>query len=359
MEQRGVRMTGDLVELQGYPSRSKGSDHKRAPRGEIAGFSPASRKRLMRLTASFKEKSLPVFITLTYPTEWNPDPLVWKRDLDTFLKALARKFPTYSAIWKLEPQKRGAPHFHLLVFSPDGKPFVGKDWVASKWNRVVKGDEKHFKAGTRVESIRSKRGTMFYVAKYMCKSDAMPEGWEKVGRWWGVMNRKALPIAQAKEMFMHSELEQKAALGVVVDAARQRCREHVYRAKLKEAKESVEKRGDPDDWECAVESLADHLADREMERIEKDEPWRYENSRSIFMSPEEFLRELSKRIALEESKLTMILAKAEYGRRTKRGVFANECRKEQLREAGARYMLDRHVDLCSSDLEPNKALNPC
>jgi hypothetical protein len=151
----------------------------------------------MRKIASVDREAVddtPIFVTLTYPGEWPRDPKAWKKHLDTFGKRLLRRYPNACAIWKLEPQKRGAPHYHLIVLNV---PHVDKDWLAQAWYEVVgSGDTKHLRAGTRVESIRTWRGCMAYASKYTAKViEELPEGWEKVGRMWGIIGRKNLPIA--------------------------------------------------------------------------------------------------------------------------------------------------------------------
>src|SRR5208337_1169128 len=62
----------------------------RGLRGEIQGFSSASRRRLLTTVLSVRnDASLPLFVTLTYPNEF-PDPKTSKRHLATFLKRLDR-----------------------------------------------------------------------------------------------------------------------------------------------------------------------------------------------------------------------------------------------------------------------------
>jgi len=87
-------------------------------RGRINSFSHKSRRRLMETVASVDRRAVavPLFVTLTYPSSFPTDYTVYKKHLDTFLKRLRRAFPNVWAIWRLEFQKRGAPHFHILIF---------------------------------------------------------------------------------------------------------------------------------------------------------------------------------------------------------------------------------------------------
>jgi hypothetical protein len=141
-----------------------------------------------------------LFITLTYPREYPGDWRLWKRQLDTMSKRLARKFPRFGAVWKLEPQMgRGArglgfaPHFHLVVV---GLPYIAKSWLSESWYNVVGSrDPRHLVAGTQVQLARSHRGVVSYAAKYAAKKQSLPHTWDGgVGRWWGVFGRGNLGI---------------------------------------------------------------------------------------------------------------------------------------------------------------------
>ncbi len=135
---------------------------------------------------------MPLFITLTYPAQFSADPQDWKRDLDAFLKRLKRHFRIVAVVWKLEPQERGAPHYHLLVFRLEDIP---RQWVSQAWYEIVgTGRAEHLRAGTRVEVIRSWNGVMSYASKrYMGKViEHIPTWWKNPGRFWGVSG--SLPI---------------------------------------------------------------------------------------------------------------------------------------------------------------------
>lgn len=164
------------------------------PRGKIVEFSAAARRRLLDFLGEINQLRagrLPLFLTLTYPAKWPESPEAWKAHLDAWLKRLARRHPSAAAIWRLEFQERGAPHFHLLVW---GVRWMDRKWLSRSWFQVVRsGDERHHKAGTRVENIKSWKGVMWYAAKYISKKSLGPCP-EMAGRFWGVHNRKALPV---------------------------------------------------------------------------------------------------------------------------------------------------------------------
>jgi hypothetical protein len=165
----------------------------RGQRGKVVGYSPESRRRFMRSMDAIDEgqAGLPVFLTLTYPGEFSGSWEVWKRDLRQWLKRLGRQYPQAWGCWRLEPQKRGAPHFHLLVWGTR----IDKEWLSRSWFEVVgSGDERHRRAGTQVQAVRSWNGVKHYTAKYIAKVGELPAEWGAgVGRWWGWFNRQAMP----------------------------------------------------------------------------------------------------------------------------------------------------------------------
>src|SRR4030043_1642297 len=66
--------------------------------------------------------------------------------------------------------------------------FLPTKELADRWYRVVdSGDEKHLRAGTGIEAIKSKGHLYGYLSNYIKKLDQKtpPEGFEKVGRFWG------------------------------------------------------------------------------------------------------------------------------------------------------------------------------
>lgn len=186
-------------------------------RGKITEFSRQSRKRMFDMIMKLSCKEIPVFMTLTYPLNFPEDSKDWKRHLDMFFKRLRRAFPGSAAVWKLEPQKRLAPHYHLMVWGVEvSREF--KVWLSRNWYEVVaSGDKKHLNAGTNVEQIRSWCGVKAYAGKkYMGKEIKFADnakkisGWVSPGLWWGVMNRKALP--KGKQFFYKVKLD----LGAVI-----------------------------------------------------------------------------------------------------------------------------------------------
>ena len=176
-------------------------------RGKVYGFSRNSRKRMLRLVNSINrtkvEPRQALFVTLTYPAVWPSDPKVWAAHLQAFRMRLERRWGIHAVIWKKEPQRRGAPHFHLLLLcdvKTAAQVRIFRRWCSAAWYEVVgSGDAKHFRAGTQVETVRSWRGVVSYAAKYLGKESPGFVDQETgevlaTGRWWGVWNADRLPV---------------------------------------------------------------------------------------------------------------------------------------------------------------------
>lgn len=170
---------------------------------------------------------LPGMITLTYPGDWlcvAPTGKHVKRHLEAFkLRYLRAWGEPLMGLWKLEFQRRGAPHFHLLAVPPhglagtarqastrarsalgDGMPF--RPWLSAVWADIVAHPDpvqrmRHEIAGTAVDYAEGMRASdPKRVAVYFLKHSApgetskeyqhiVPEPWREPGRgpgrFWG------------------------------------------------------------------------------------------------------------------------------------------------------------------------------
>jgi len=197
-----ITINGGLITVKKPPKNDK--KPVGGVRGGISKFSRASRRGLMRKMAGVdrKKAGLPLFITLTYAKIYPENLKDSKRDLKIFFQRMIRSFPDACGIWKLEPQKRGAPHYHLLVWGADYQDLLG--WVPKNWYEIAGfGDENHLKfhqgflGGKNrhcVSQIRSWRGVRSYTSKYMGKL-VDSAGWASPGRFWGVFHRSALDMS--------------------------------------------------------------------------------------------------------------------------------------------------------------------
>jgi hypothetical protein len=171
-------------------------------RAKVKGFSRTSRRNLLRRLASINRNALRafrgrmIFVTLTYPHEYPQDPELCKNHLKALRKRLQRKCGEFAGFWRMGIQKRGAWHFHLLLFIG---PSIGpvselRRFISSSWYEVTgKVSEGHLRAGTRVEAVKKWKEATSYVERYMAKPEEFPEGLQ-TGRIWGIWNENLLPL---------------------------------------------------------------------------------------------------------------------------------------------------------------------
>ena len=147
-------------------------------RDRVRGFSRASRTNLLRRLASINRsafrtfKGRIVFVTLTYPDEYPKDPELCKRHLKAFRKRLQRMYGSFAAYWRMGIQKRGAWHFHLLLFvGPSFGPLEELHrFISTSWYEVTgKVSEGHLRTGTRNEAEKRWKQATSYVERYLAK----------------------------------------------------------------------------------------------------------------------------------------------------------------------------------------------
>jgi len=176
--------------------------HKRAT---IKDFSSQSRGRLFDLFNKMELRNKVIFITLTYIRS-DTDAETAKAHLFAFIKRLQRRFPhaKNSFVWRMEFQERGAIHFHIIAFN---LPFIPKETIQTMWGDITC----QVRPFTRIEMIFSSKKIMNYVAKYVAKVNPpeiggfnLPtylaayqlENGDEIGRVWGVIGKKYLPMAE-------------------------------------------------------------------------------------------------------------------------------------------------------------------
>jgi hypothetical protein len=171
-------------------------------RDRVRGLSRESRTNLLRRLASINRgafkafKGRMIFVTLTYPREYPEDPEVCKNHLKVLRRRLQRKFDDFAGFWRMGIQKRGAWHFHLLLFVGSSLGSIGelRRFISSSWYEVTgKVSGGHLRAGTRVEVVKRWKQATSYVERYIAKPEEFPQGLE-TGRIWGIWNKELLPV---------------------------------------------------------------------------------------------------------------------------------------------------------------------
>jgi hypothetical protein len=210
--QLDVEMVAAYMAEHGEPPPEPG------PSRSITEWSRKSRSRMFRAFCELdyapllEREGIPAMVTLTYPGDWltvAPDGATVKKHLKALRKRWERAWGLpVLAVWKLEFQRRGAPHVHFFTVVPDGRTSAGKqfrEWLSAAWSAVVNHPDpdeyrRHLAAGTGVDyaaGLRSSdpRRIAVYFSKhglYAAKGyqNEVPLEWQEPGkgpgRFWGV-----------------------------------------------------------------------------------------------------------------------------------------------------------------------------
>ncbi len=233
----------DLEGHVGHGDRAVGSSIRRSLTGSdqpgtggvITEWSRKSRSSMCRTFAELDYSPLvesgrvPAMVTLTYPGDWEvvaPDGASVKRQMVLWRKRFQREYGEAARyIWKLEFQRRGAPHIHLWMAPPispgrSGRGFA--QWLSETWAQVVDHPDpvqkaRHVLAGTAID-VRNglKACDPKRLAIYFTKHSSpnlngdkeyqhiVPELWRQPGRgpgrFWGVYGlKKAIAVVEVAQ----------------------------------------------------------------------------------------------------------------------------------------------------------------
>jgi hypothetical protein len=185
---------------------------------EITEFSESSRKKLA-FYASNAAISWKSMITLTYARNYPACGMVCKRNLNSFLTYARKLLPGVRYLWFLEFQKRGAPHFHILLSENYDKEIsvnLAESWINLSTREDDKEDARYMKFiiwfnsdkrkvpgcdGCQFwQSAKSSGGLSHYAVKYATKLDQKTVGknYVSVGRFWGC-SRKLIEYVEVLE----------------------------------------------------------------------------------------------------------------------------------------------------------------
>ncbi len=215
----------DVVSTLCPPPRLK------SPRGEVVGFSRKSRTRMLAKMSTVRRDAPFCFVTLTYPGKpenWDasqdwpdlPGPRQAKHELSTLIQWVHDQYPSVGVIWKLEPQERGVPHFHLVMYGLDRlgdavSQMLACSLIRQRWHAMVgRGQLSHFVRGVNFGNSKAACGSDFpfietspdlsrwYMSKYMTKTgEPLPLNPDSglflglaPGRFWGVMYPGSVPF---------------------------------------------------------------------------------------------------------------------------------------------------------------------
>lgn len=133
----------------------------------------------------------PLFVTLTFGRSYPTDAAELRQIWDRFARTVRRKFPVGSGIYRKELQERGAPHVHLILF---GVRFWAIEDIEAAWAAAAgPAYAPDLQNAVDIERVDDYEETAAYVDKYLAK-DADCVVVAELGRPWGVINRRNLPI---------------------------------------------------------------------------------------------------------------------------------------------------------------------
>ena len=216
-----------------------GRDMPNPPGRAITEWSRKSRAAMCRTFAELDYTPLvecgrvPAMVTLTYPGGWEsvaPDGASVKRHMMLWRKRFQREWGEPARyIWKLEFQRRGAPHIHLWMAPPhavgrSGRKF--RDWLSQEWADIVAHPDpeqraRHLLAGTAIDILNGLRACdpkrlAIYFTKHSSPNKLgdkeyqhiVPEAWRQPGhgpgRFWGVhgLQRATAVVEIAQEAYL-------------------------------------------------------------------------------------------------------------------------------------------------------------
>jgi hypothetical protein len=158
-----------------------------AKRGSIRDFSHEAARRLREtfMTRFVEDAALWAF-TLT--THRICTPVEWREIMKRFRVAVKRS--RWAGLWRVELQRRKAPHAHVAFWLPSG---VGHEEVEALWLKCTGEAED---AAAVEHAVRSRKiphdasGWAYYMGLHDGKSKEAQLGW--VGKQWGIWNREIL-----------------------------------------------------------------------------------------------------------------------------------------------------------------------
>lgn len=187
---------------------------KRRVKGICCGLSEQSRRNLHKKLSTIKADAVSYTMAFTLPADF--ESILPAEVHRLFCDVLCSRFkaaPQFANIgfgWKQELQERGALHYHSLIFGIDGEEAKKRvwSWLADQWTRLVcanssETDREHHRwwHADRPEAFQLVDNFAGYFAKYVGKNEDAPGSIEGVpGRWWGFVNRPAIPFVEATEL---------------------------------------------------------------------------------------------------------------------------------------------------------------
>jgi len=162
---------------------------------DIKSFSQKSRRHLFDIfnKINYSSYGVPLFLSLT----WHYDSPTTRHSIKLFLKLFRQRlekiFPPFHYVWKFEYQKRGTPHFHIMLlplthsdifYSDEKEKEIKKHWNELKVCKCI-----HCKTySAHVVKVSTYQMALSYIAKEIAKVE---ENYleHDLGRIWGTSQK--------------------------------------------------------------------------------------------------------------------------------------------------------------------------
>jgi len=223
-----IRAQGELGQAAvHYQERPVGRGGRGGKRQAIEEYTPRSRKRfrdllkVMNYVAMMAQQSCK-WCSVTYPDDY-PSARASKEHWFALRRRIERKYGKRYIAWRLGAQKRGAPHYHFMVF---GVPWLSMGWLRSSWGEVI-GYDGPARLQVDVQQVREAKRVAWYLTRYEVGEErpgapvaeaegphgaqgadvlldplsylAADERWERPGRFWGEWNKGLKVLADSME----------------------------------------------------------------------------------------------------------------------------------------------------------------
>lgn len=185
----------NLTVIQPARCSQKKSPRPRPRRGIVSDLSRKSQQRAKRYLSSLSDwgSRRADFLSLTYHLDRPGLALATKGHRMRFQAFLRRRVPGHGGLWRIEPQKRGVPHYHMVLFYPanttESQRLALRQLVLDEWHRIADAfSPAHEAYGSHARPVSSPKQARSYITKYCSKEDTI-EGWSYQGRRWALFGK--------------------------------------------------------------------------------------------------------------------------------------------------------------------------
>lgn len=208
----GFRFVGDRMFMK-IPERTK-------DRGTIEGFSEKAAGRLRQFVVENWGGESTSAYSYTFTSKALQSPEEWRSTVKRFRTYLSRETPLWAGMYRVELQKRKAPHLHSVFWVPDSvDPFkvqltLKRLWLKATREKDDADSRKYSVKGNRIKGGKES-GWLVYCTLHNGKKKESQLGWK--GKQWGVWNRSAW-IERSPEIDLEPTQEEMVRLCRVIRA---------------------------------------------------------------------------------------------------------------------------------------------